>query len=83
MEKANYKTDLQLCHQGNDAGPCLDVERPARYGSAWYQGFSEQGWRGGMCREGGFKLSLCTHFLAMNRPSVDMVFKLFLTGDVD
>ena len=83
MEKANYKTDLQLCHQGNDAGLCLDAERPARYGPAWYQGFSEQGWRAGMCREGGFKLSLCTHFLAMNVHSVDMVFKLFLTGDVD
>lgn len=50
MEKANYKTDLQLCHQGNDAGLCLDVEGPARYGSAWYQGFSEQGWRVG-CAE--------------------------------
>lgn len=36
-----------------------------------------------MCEEGGFKLSLCTHFLAMNVHSVDMVFKVFLTGDVD
>lgn len=36
-----------------------------------------------MCGDGGFKLFLGTHFLAMNVHSVDRVFKLFLTGDVD
>lgn len=41
--------------------------------------------RASLSRAGGvgFKLSLGTHFLAMNVHSVDRVFKLFLTGDVD
>lgn len=82
-KRPTIRQDLQLCHQRSDASLCLDAERPARYGPACYQGFSEQGWRGGMCGDGGFKLSLGTHFLAMNVHFVDRVFKLFLTGDVD